>query len=165
MEHFHIRPLIDADWPRVWSIVQSVASTGETFTYPVDMDEALARAIWIEHLPGQTIVAANEANDILGTAKMGRNQMGPGSHVATASFMVDAQQRSRGIGRRLGEHAIDWARKNGFRSMQFNAVVETNVRAVALWRKLGFDIIGTVPEAFKHPIKGFVGLHVMHKTL
>jgi hypothetical protein len=49
--------------------------------------------------------------------------------------------------------------------MQFNAVVESNTRAVALWRLLGFAVLATVPEAFKHPTDGYVGLHIMYRRL
>jgi GNAT superfamily N-acetyltransferase len=83
--------------------------------------------------------------------------------VASASFMVDPDRAGRGAGRALGEDMIAWARASGFRAIQFNAVVETNAPAVALWRSLGFAVVGTVPEAFHHPTYGFVGLHVMHR--
>jgi GNAT superfamily N-acetyltransferase len=69
------------------------------------------------------------------------------------------------VGRALGEHALDWARDQGYLAMQFNAVVETNTRAVALWRSLGFQVVGTVPDAFCHPAEGYVGLHIMHRYL
>ena len=49
--------------------------------------------------------------------------------------------------------------------MQFNAVIETNESAVRLWRSLGFRVIGTVPDAFAHPVHGLVGMHIMHKSL
>jgi L-amino acid N-acyltransferase YncA len=91
--------------------------------------------------------------------------MGPASHVATASFMVDNGQHGRGVGRALGEHVVDTARTDGYRGIQFNAVVEANTRAVALWQSLGFQIIGTVPEAFRHPAEGYVGLHIMYRRL
>jgi L-amino acid N-acyltransferase YncA len=79
--------------------------------------------------------------------------------------MVDGSQRGRGVGRALCQDMIDWAAASGFRSIQFNAVVETNERAVKLWQDLGFEIIGTVPEAFLHATHGYVGLHVMHRKL
>jgi GNAT superfamily N-acetyltransferase len=85
--------------------------------------------------------------------------------VATAGFMVDPQHAGRGVGRALGEQAPAWARTQGYRAMQFNAVVQTNSRAVALWRSLGFGILATVPEAFHHPVRGYVGLHIMHRHL
>jgi GNAT superfamily N-acetyltransferase len=96
---------------------------------------------------------------------MGPNRLGPGAHVATASFMVAGDARGRGVGRALGEYALAWARAQGYAAMQFNAVVETNHVAVRLWQALGFRIIGTVPEAFEHPTLGRVGLHVMHRYL
>ena len=91
--------------------------------------------------------------------------MGPGSHVATASFMVAAEARGQGVGRALGEAVIARAKAAGYRAMQFNAVVEANRSAVRLWQALGFEIIGTAPEAFDHPIEGLVGLHVMYRRL
>jgi ribosomal protein S18 acetylase RimI-like enzyme len=93
------------------------------------------------------------------------NHMGPASHIAGASFMVDPAHTGRGAGRALGRHVLDRARTDGFRTMQFNAVVETNERAVALWRSLGFEILATLPEGFLHPSKGYVGLHIMHRHL
>ena len=78
------------------------------------------------------------------------NRPGPGSHVSSASFMVSPAARGRGVGRLLCEDMIAWSGQEGFRSIQFNAVVESNTRAVALWRSLGFEIVGTVPEAFEH---------------
>jgi GNAT superfamily N-acetyltransferase len=79
--------------------------------------------------------------------------------------MVAKEARGRGMGQALGEHALSWAREQGYAAMQFNAVVETNEAAVRLWRALGFGVIGTVPEAFEHPALGRVGLHVMHRYL
>lgn len=160
-----IRPFADPDWPSVWPIVRQVAAAGDTFTLPVDLDEDLARAIWLERPPGQTVVAVDGTGAVIATAKMGPNKLGPGDHVATASFMVADAHRGQGLGRRLGEHALAWARRSGYRGMQFNAVVECNSRAVGLWQHLGFHIVGTVPGAFRHPSDGFVGLHIMYKAL
>jgi len=102
---------------------------------------------------------------VTGTAEVHRNQGGPGAHVANAGFMVDPARSGRGVGRALCEHALREARADGYRSMQFNAVVETNVRAVKLWQSLGFAILTTVPESFHHPTLGYVGLHVMFQHL
>ncbi|CAM3908732.1 GNAT family N-acetyltransferase [Nocardiopsis gilva] len=93
------------------------------------------------------------------------NQPGPGAHVASASFMVAPGRAGKGVGRALGTHVLDRARADGYRGMQFNAVVETNTRAVGLWRSLGFGIVGTVPGAFQHPEQGDVGLHIMYQRL
>ena len=159
-----IRPFAEPDWPQVWPIVLSVVRAADTFPYDPAMTEAEARAIWIEAPPGQTVVAV-EGGAILGTAKMGPNRPGPGSHIATASFMVAGDARGRGVGKAICRFTLDWARQQGFAGMQFNAVAESNTGAVALYRQLGFEIVGTVPGAFAHPTLGRVGLHIMYCPL
>lgn len=160
-----IREATDQDWPAIWPIVEAVCRAGETYTYPRDLTEAHGRALWMQSPPGVTLVAIDEHGAVAGTAKMGPNQMGPGAHVANASFMVADAARGRGVGRALGEAVIDRARRAGYRAMQFNAVVEANRAAVRLWKALGFEIIGTAPEAFDHPTEGLVGLHIMYRRL
>lgn len=160
-----IRQIERSDWPAVFRIIAAVVRRGDTFTYERDLDEDAARSLWIEPPPGRTVIAHDETGTVLGTAKMSRNQRGPGSHVATASVMVAPDARGRGVGRLLGEYALKWARGAGFRSMQFNAVVAANAPAVHLWRSLGFSVVGTVPEAFLHPERGYVDLLVMHRRL
>jgi len=159
-----IRAYEATDWPSVWPVFQEIVSTGETIPYDPAWTSEQARKVWVEPPPGLTVVACEGAR-VLGTAKMGANRPGPGAHVATASFMVAVDARGRGIGRALGEYALDWACAQGYAAMQFNAVVETNDAAVHLWQALGFQIIGTVPEAFEHPTYGRVGLHIMHRRL
>ncbi len=159
-----IRPATDADWPRIWPIFSSIVKAGETYAYPEDLSAQQASALWMEPPPSAVFVA-EDGDKMLGSAKVGPNRPGRGSHVATASFMVDPAQQGRGAGRALAEHVLDWARAAGYRSMQFNAVVETNVGAVALWESLGFQTLGTVPEAFDHRTHGLVGLHVMYRRL
>jgi GNAT superfamily N-acetyltransferase len=96
---------------------------------------------------------------------MGPNRPGRGSHIATGSFMVDPERAGRGVGRALGTYLIEWARAEGYHGIQFNAVVAANAPAVHLWQALGFRIIGTVPDAFRHPTEGLVGLHIMYRSV
>jgi GNAT superfamily N-acetyltransferase len=158
-----IRPATDEDWAAIWPFYSRIVAAGETYAYP-ELEFDAARALWMEPPPGETVVAV-EDGIVLGSAKMGPNRPGRGAHVSTASFMVDPERSRRGVGRALGEHAVAWARDAGYRSMQFNAVVETNTGAVRLWESLGFEILTTVPEAFDHPEHGLVGLHVMYRRL
>ncbi len=160
-----IRAATAADWPAIWPIVEAVCRAGETYTYPRDLTEAFGRMLWMPEPPGVTLVAVDQDGAVAGTAKMGPNQMGPGAHVANASFMVADLARGRGVGRALGEAVIGRARTEGYHAMQFNAVVEANRAAVHLWKALGFEIIGTAPEAFDHPTEGLIGLHVMYRRL
>jgi GNAT superfamily N-acetyltransferase len=160
-----IRDATPGDWSAIWPFFHRIVAAGETYGYDRDMTADEGRATWLLRPPGRTVVALDDDQAVLGTANMSRNRGGPGSHVATASFMVDPRYAGRGVGQALGEHVVDWARGAGYRAIQFNAVVETNDGAVALWRSLGFAVIGTVPEAFHHPVHGYVGLHVMHRSL
>src|SRR2546430_1389703 len=141
-----IRKATAADWQHIWPFFRAICAEGETYVYPFEPTEDEGRAMWMEQPPGRTVVAVDDAGRILGSAKMGPNRPGPGAHVSTASFMVDPAAGGRGVGRALGEYALAWAREQGYRAMQFNAVAESNPRAVHLWRAIGFEIIGTVPE-------------------
>ncbi|MEU5716137.1 GNAT family N-acetyltransferase [Streptomyces sp. NPDC020403] len=160
-----IRRATAEDWPAIWPFFHDIVRAGETFTYPLTLGEEEAQGWWLIPEPSRSVVAVDDAGTVLGTAKMNRNHMGNGSHVASASYMVDPRHSGRGVGRALCEYTVDWARKAGYRAMQFNAVVETNTRAVRLYRSLGFEVIGTLPEGFHHPTEGYVGLHIMHKAL
>jgi L-amino acid N-acyltransferase YncA len=159
-----IRAMTEADWAQVWPFWNEIVQAGETYAYPLDLSSERARALWTMSPPGQTVVLEEDGR-ILGSATMGPNRPGRGSHVGTASFMVSSEARGRGVGRRLGEYVVQWHREEGFHAIQFNAVVETNTAAVRLWQALGFEIIGTVPEAFDSRSHGLVGLHVMHLPL
>ena len=160
-----IRPIEDADWSAFLPVFREVVSAGETYAYPEGLSSEAARELWVESPPGVTVVAVGDDGTLLGSAKCGPNRPSRGSHVATASFMVAPAARGMGVGRALGEWVLTLAREQGYAAMQFNAVVETNLAAVALWRDLGFEVVGTVPEAFESRSHGRVGLHVMHRFL
>ncbi|WP_214370001.1 GNAT family N-acetyltransferase [Pseudonocardia sp. H11422] len=164
-----IRTATIADWPAIWPIWRRVVGAGETYVWDPATDEPTARSLWMAPHPAVVFVA--ERTDppsgprVVGTALLKPVQPGLGAHVANAGFMVDPDAAGGGVGRRLAEHVLDEARRSGYRAMQFNAVVEVNTRAVGLWRSLGFEVIGTVPRAFRHPTAGTVGLHIMHREL
>jgi L-amino acid N-acyltransferase YncA len=161
-----IRDAEPTDWPAIWPFFSAIVAAGETYSYPRDLNADDGRDLWMLRSPGRTVVAVDDSAAVLGTAKMNPNQLGGGgAHVASASFMVDPAAGGRGVGRALGEEALAWARRAGYRAMQFNAVVETNTTAVRLWQALGFEIVGTVPEGFRLPSGEYVGFHVMYRRL
>ena len=159
-----IRPAAAEDWPGIYPFYAAIVEAGETYAFPPGQSLEEARPWWMEGPPGLTVVAV-DADEILGSAKMGPNRPGRGAHVATASFMVDPAHRGRGVGRALGEYALAWASDAGYSAMQFNAVVETNTHAVNLYKSLGFEIAGTLSEGFKHPTQDYVGLHILYRKL
>ncbi|TNH26005.1 GNAT family N-acetyltransferase [Micromonospora orduensis] len=156
-----IREFVDQDWAQVWPIFAEVIRAQETFTYDPAMTAEQSYDMWVEPPPGRTVVAV-DGGRVLGTAKMGTNRPGPGAHVSTASFMVAADARGRGVGTALCRDALAWARARGYAGMQFNAVAQSNRSAVDIYRREGFEVVGTVPGAFRHPTLGRVGLHVMY---
>lgn len=160
-----IRAAEPADWPMVWPFVHRIVGAGETFCWDQDLSEHDARERWFPAPPARTVVGVGDDEAIMGIASVYPNHGGPGDHVASANVMVDPDHAGKGVGRALGNHILDGAREDGYAAMQFNAVVQTNVRAVGLWRSLGFEVLTTVPEAFRHPVHGRVGLHIMHRSL
>ena len=158
-----IRRATDADWPAIWPIVAAVIGRGDTYMLAPDTPEAAARAYWTG--PAVRTYVAALGGEVVGMYAVRANQPGLGDHVANAGYMVRPGYDGRGIGAAMCAHSLDEARAAGFRAMQFNAVVSSNARAVALWQRLGFAIVGTVPGAFRHRTLGDVDIHVMHRFL
>jgi len=144
--------------------MQPILAAGDTYCWPTDTTEEAARTWWMGK-PGGRVFVAVEDGAVVGTAEVHPNQPGAGSHVANAGFMVSPTATGRGVGRALARYVLEVAPREEYAAMQFNAVVETNEHAVRLWESLGFTILATVPEAFRHPDRGLVGLHVMHRFL
>lgn len=159
-----IRAAQPSDIAAIAPFFRAIVADGESYTYPDGLTDDEIQQLWPAPAPGHTIVAVAEGT-VVGTARMGPNKTGRGDHVGTASFMVDTTSPVRGVGRTMADWVIDWHRRNGYAAIQFNAVVETNARAVALWQSLGFSIIGTVPKAYRSRTHGLVGLHVMYLEL
>ena len=158
-----IRPARDDDWGAIWTIFAAVVARGDTYAYPPDIAETDARRLWLA--PGVATWVAEADGTVVGTYVLKPNQPGLGDHVANAGYMVAAASRGRGVGGAMCEHSMDAARAAGYRAMQFNFVVSTNAGAVALWRRLGFAVVGTVPRAFRHRERGEVDVYVMHRFL
>jgi L-amino acid N-acyltransferase YncA len=158
-----IRPAIEADKDAIWEIFHDVISVGDVFAFDPRMPRTEALAFWCG--PDKHVYVAEENGRILGSYYFKANHAGGGSHVANAGYMVATSARGHHLGRLMGEHSINEARRLGFRAMQFNFVVSTNESAVHLWKELGFSIVGTLPGAFRHPEKGFVDVYIMFRSL
>lgn len=158
-----IRPALPSDAPAIWSIMEPVIRAGETYTFDREMTESEGLAQWLAAENEVFVVEVEGA--VVGTYTIHPNRAGGGRHICNCSFMTQAGAMGRGVGRRMGEHALAHARSRGYRGMQFNFVVSSNERAVRLWQNLGFETVGRLPLAFHHPTLGYVDALVMFQAL
>ncbi len=159
-----IRLAEEADWPDLWNIIAPVFREGQTYVFDPNISESDARRVWIED-PSVTFIAEGEDNEILGTYYLKPNQPGLGSHVCNCGYVVAEHARGKGIASQLCVHSQKEAVARGFRAMQFNLVVKTNEGAIRLWKKHGFEIVGTLPGAFRHATLGYTDAYIMYRVL
>ncbi len=159
----NIRLASDEDKSAIWSIIGPIIGAGETYALDANMAEADALAYWVG--PDRETFVVEEDGRILGTYYLRPNQRGGGGHVANCGYMTAAESTGKGVARGMCEHSLAYAKSKGFRAVQFNFVVSTNDRAVRLWESLGFEIVGRLPGAFRHPSLGYVDALVMFRTL
>jgi L-amino acid N-acyltransferase YncA len=159
-----IRPAEPADEEAIWGILAPICAGGEVFCVPRDGGREAAFDYWFSGRERRVFVAEAEAG-ILGTSYLRPNQGGGGRHVANAGYATAPAAQGKGVARALLAHSLATARDAGFRAMQFNFVVASNSRAVALWQSAGFEVVGRLPGAFEHPRLGFVDALVMHRQL
>lgn len=151
----------DAD--AIWNIIGPTIRAGETYALPRDLSREDALAYWLGE--DRTTFVAEADGEILGTYYLRANQQGGGAHVCNCGYMTAAAAAGRGLARAMCAHSLDEARRAGFRAMQFNFVVSTNERAVRLWKSLGFEVVGVLPQAFAHPTQGYVDALVLFQAL
>ena len=152
------------DWPRIWHMLEPVFRSGDTYAFPRSITAEEARNAWMV-LPNATYIAINDTGSVVGTYYLKTNFPGQGSHVCNCGYVVADSARGQGIASAMCIHSQDEARAAGYRCMQFNFVASSNEVALRLWSKHGFHIVGTLPEAFLHPSKGYIDAVVMYKKL
>jgi ribosomal protein S18 acetylase RimI-like enzyme len=158
-----IRLFEPRDRDAVWGIMEDVIRDGETCAIPMEATREEALAFWIDRMQATYVAEIDGA--VVGTYYLKPNQVGNGGHVCNAGYIVGSAGRGQGVATAMCAHSLEEARRRGYLAMQFNLVIETNETAVRLWRKMGFEILTTVPRAFRHPTQGLVGAHVMWKWL
>ncbi|HEU0273770.1 MAG TPA: GNAT family N-acetyltransferase [Candidatus Udaeobacter sp.] len=158
-----IRLATNTDHDAIWKIFHEVVAAGDTYAIDPNISRKEALQYWCGK--NTNVYVAESGGRTVGTYMLRPNQFGGGSHVANAGFMVAPEARGQGVGRAMGEHCLSEACRLAFRAMQFNFVVSTNEPAIRLWEQLGFEIVGTLPGAFRHPEKGEVNVYVMYRSL
>tara|TARA_B100001123_G_scaffold412428_1_gene509693 strand:+ start:370 stop:870 length:501 start_codon:yes stop_codon:yes gene_type:complete len=164
MTEVHIRPLQRREFDKVWPIFHAIISAGETYSYSPDTTKEQGASIWFaeEKTP---YIAELDTGEAVGTFYLRDNQLGLGDHIANGGFMVAPHHAGKGYGTKMAECMITEAKRAGYTGMQFNFIVEGNDRSLNIWKKLGFEIVGTVPDAMRHSKRGLVPVHIMYKRL
>ena len=163
MSGIRIRPAQMDDASSIWRVIGPTIRAGETYTLDREMTEADALAYWLGD-EKETFVA-EEDGEIVGTYFIRPNQAGGGNHICNCAYITSPTATGRGVARAMCQHSLDHARERGYRGMQFNFVVSTNTRAVALWESFGFEIVGRLPQAFHYPTLGYVDALVMFRAI
>ena len=158
-----IRPADRSDADAIWSVLEPTIRDGETYTLPRDMDREQALAYWFS--TDHTVFVAEDDGEVLGTYYLRANQKGGGAHVGNCGYMTAAKASGRGVATAMCTHSLEYARSRGFHAMQFNFVVSSNLPAIHLWQKFGFETVGRLPGAFLHPSLGYVDALVMYRAL
>ncbi len=158
-----IRPAGPADSNAIWAILEPTIRAGETYTLPRTMDREQALAYW--YSPEHAVFVAEQDGEVLGSYYLRANQKGGGAHVCNCGYMTASWASGRGVATAMCEHSLEYAKGRGFLAMQFNFVVSSNQSAIRLWQKFGFAIVGRLPNAFLHPVLGYVDALVLYRTL
>lgn len=158
-----IRKMMPQDHEAIWAIIQEVISKGDTYAFDPNTPQNQMLDYWCG--ADKHTYVATVAGEVLGTFVLKNNQPGLGSHVANGSYMVAEKAAGQGVGQAMGAFSIEEARRLGYRAMQFNIVVKSNTRALRLWQKLGFEIIGEIPEAFNHATLGYTNAYIMYQKI
>lgn len=157
------RSAIDADKPAIWQIIKAVIATGDTYVYSPDSTEDEMMAMWF--LPEKHNYVAELDGQVIATFWLRANQPGLGKHVGNAAYMVSPEAKGNGVGKQMALWSLEEAKRLGFKSMQFNFVVKSNKIAVNLWKSIGFEVIGEIPDAFDHTENGLTNAYIMYRTL
>jgi L-amino acid N-acyltransferase YncA len=157
------RSALPTDANAIWDILEPTIRAAETYALPADMSRDEGLAYWMSR--GHEVFVAEEEETVLGTYFLQANHRGGGSHVANCGYITAPASTGRGVARAMCAHSLDQARARGFRAMQFNFVIAANERAIRLWESFGFNTVGRIPGAFRHPTLGFIDALVMHRML
>jgi len=163
MEKIKITPATSADEERIWALLQPVFSAGDTYAVDPLIDREAAIAYWME--ADKTAFILRIEGQAVGTYYIRPNQPGGGAHICNCGFITAPSARGKGVARRMLDHALIEAKQQGYRAMQFNFVLASNQRALAIWQRNGFETIGRIPQAFLHPKQGYVDALILHRSL
>lgn len=143
-----VRKYDDKDLERMIEIWNEIVKEGNAFP----QDEPLTTESGKEFFSSQTycgVAEGTENKEIYGLYILHPNNVGRCGHICNASYAVTSENRGLHIGEKLVMDCIEQGRVNGFKILQFNAVVAKNIHARHLYERLGFVQLGTIPKGFR----------------
>ena len=158
-----IRKATEEDKAGVWKIIEAVIAGGDTYVFAPDTSESEMVSYWFS--PEKHVYVAVDENEIVGTYWLKANQPGLGDHIGNGAYMVSPDAKGKGVGKTMALHSIEEAKKIGYQAIQFNFVVKSNTAAVNLWKSVGFEIIGEIPDAIRHKANGLTNAYIMYRKV
>jgi len=158
-----IREADSNDVNGIWEIFEVVVTAGDTFAFDPGTSKEEMIKLWFA--PAMRTYVAEEKGQIIGSYFIKPNQPGLGRHIANCGYIVHPEVRGKGIGALMCAHSLVKAKEMGYKGMQYNLVVSTNTKAVELWERSGFKIIGTIPRGFNHKKLGYVDAYIMFREI
>jgi len=160
----HLLRLFNAsDEEGLYQIFREVVDSGSQFPYECSSIDEFHRQFFTPQ--GQVYVCHTLDGEVIGGFYLRPNFSGRSSHIANAAYMIRGTYRGKGVGSLLIKASLNFAKDLGFQGMQFNMVLSQNKLAVKLYQKLGFDIVGTLPEAVRNPDGSRQDGYVMYRKL
>ncbi|WP_035456988.1 GNAT family N-acetyltransferase [Algoriphagus terrigena] len=163
MENLILRKAKPEDSSKLWEIIEPIIQAGETYVFAPDSSSEKIMGYWLA--PDKETYVCESDGELVGTFFLKANQPDSGSHVVNAGYMVIQKSAGKGIGKAMANFSFAEAKRLGFQAMQFNYVVKSNEAAVSLWKKMGFGIVGEIPDAFLHSRLGLTNVYVMYRKL
>lgn len=141
-----IREFAPADIEAMKTIWNQVVAEGQAFPQENFLDRTGAMLFFSE----QTYTAVAELNhEVVGLYILHPNNVGRCGHIGNSSYAVKSDCRGLKIGEKLVLDSLVQAKKYGFKLLQFNAVVKTNIGAIKLYKRLGFKEVGLISGGFR----------------
>ncbi|BCL34770.1 GNAT family N-acetyltransferase [Nostoc sp. MS1] len=141
------------EYEDVRTLLNYVIDEGKTYPQKQQLSQPEFAAYWLSKEAFVVRVSGEDGihkpQTILGSFYLKPNFPGRCSHICNAGFIVQPGLRGQGIGRFMGESMLLVAAQLGYEAVMFNLVFETNIPSISLWQSLGFDIIGSIPNAAK----------------
>lgn len=162
-EQFILTRFAQKDEQPLYEIFKEVVDSGVEFPYESNSIQEFHRQFFA---PGSEVYVCHASDgEVVGGFTLSANFPGRSRHIANAAYMIKSSYRGQGIGTWLVKASLKIAKTLGFRAMQFNMVLSGNEAANKLYAKLGFQTIGTVPEAVRNPDGSYQDGHILYRKL